>query len=135
LTFDFGDRKKQLTAKDATDAKEFQKVFRENSLILYGRGNFGVPSAPLRTGSSTPRQKTSLNQDHSGAALRGCDFFVSCDSVVPLKAGLKSSLFLTRHSAAAPCRAIFIRACRHLVPFDTNLSGLNWTSHWGKQNA
>ena len=53
------------------DAKEFQKVFRENSLMLYGHPNhFGIPSAPLRTGSSTAPSLL-----RRSGLLRACDFF------------------------------------------------------------
>src|SRR5947209_9625456 len=87
-------------------------------------GTTEVPSTALRTGSSLRAMELRLKKNtkalHSEAVT-----FCKLRFSRPAKAGLKSSLFLTRHSAAAPCRATFIRACRHSVPFDTNLSGLN----------
>src|SRR5437764_863330 len=62
--------------------------------------------------------------------LRGCDFFVSCDSVVPLKRDSNHLSSLPGIPLPLHRRTTFMRAC----PFNTNLSGLNWTSHW-KQKA
>src|SRR5256714_7746739 len=66
-------------------------------------------------------------------SLRGCDFFVSCDSFVPLKRDSNHLSFLPGIPLPLHAGLLSSRACRHLVSFNTNLSGVNWTSQWASK--
>src|SRR5438874_7229060 len=79
--------------------------------------DFGVLRLRSRTGSSTAPSLPAL-RDRSGL-LRGCDFFVSCDSVVPLK---RDSSHLSLLYPAFRCRSMpaYFHACLPALCHDVN---------------